>query len=65
MVVGAGTADGGDGEGGVPIDIEKQLLDAELIEAECILAGEVQQIESLAQENFDKVSSGGIHTELQ
>lgn len=35
--------------------LEKQLLEGELHEAECTLAGEVQQIESLAKENNNKV----------
>lgn len=35
---------------------EKQLLEGELHEVECTLAGEVQQIERLAEENNNKVS---------
>lgn len=47
--------DAGDGEGGITIDAEKQLLEGELAEVECTLVGEVQQIEILAQENKKKV----------
>lgn len=56
MVVGGGAADGGE-EGGGPADNERQLLEAELVEVECTLVGEVQQIESLAKESTRKVIS--------
>eukprot|EP00904_Undaria_pinnatifida_P011049 jgi/Undpi1/7074/HiC_scaffold_22.g09548.m1 len=54
MVVGGGNADGGEEAGGPP-DNERQLLETELVEVECMLAGEIQQIESLAKENTKKV----------
>ena len=55
MVVGGGNADGGEEAGGPP-DNERQLLETELVEVECMLAGEIQQIESLARENTKKVT---------
>lgn len=61
MAAGAGAVDGGDSEAGGHADAEGQLLEGELHEAECILIGEVQQIESLAQENKNRVSSTQLH----
>lgn len=55
MVGGGGATDGGEGDGGGPADVERHSLEGELLEVECTLAGEVQQIESLAQENNKKV----------
>lgn len=49
MAVGGSAAHNGEGEA------ERQLLEGELHDAECTLLGEVQQIESLAQENNNKV----------
>lgn len=55
MAVGGGAADSGENEAWGHADTEGQLLEGELHEAECMLIGEVQQIESLAQENKNKV----------
>lgn len=56
MVGGGGLADSGDGEGGGPVDVERQGLEEELLEAESALSGEVQQIECLARDNQKKVT---------